>query len=165
MHRYLTYTLCLCMLCGLLITTGCSKKTNVIEDGSTAAVDTAVTTTEDVTEQQVETFAPTSIAYRDWAVEAEPVSGMDNLYELSIPELSQENSQIVSVKGYHEYLLIVVEHADANATLYKVHPLEERIVTNYDLPQGYYYDSNEIYVNAADEIIVRDITNLNLTER
>lgn len=160
-NRYLTYTLCLCMLCGLLITTGCSKKTNVnvIEDGSTAAVDTAVTTTEDVTEQQVETFAPTSIAYQDWAVEAEPVSGMDNLYELSIPELSQENSQIVSVKGYHEYMLIVVEHADANATLYKVHPLEERIVTSYDLPQGYYYDSNEIYVNAADEIIVRTIMN------
>lgn len=84
-----------------------------------------------------------------------PVLGMDNLYTLDIPELSEGNSIVMDIQSYHAYFLVVVESSDATQHIYMIHPLEEKIVAKYDLPYGCYIGMGSLYVNGKDEIIIR----------
>lgn len=161
------------MMISVLTLTACVQSEKTTTDAATEVTATEQTTTElDTAEKQesegtiaeVETTESNTAALlsdfiyegENWPIAKSPVAGADNLYELNIPELTQEGLSIREVQSYNEYLLVLVGNKEnAKYYLYMIDPLNVKVAASYEFTDEYFTESDAISISDAGEIIVK----------
>lgn len=97
-----------------------------------------------------------SIGAKNWEIKNCLIDGTDNLYELSIDELSNPDAWIVGMKPYGNQCMVLFDNGDLQYKLYLVNPLTTKITASIDLPEGI-YDESEIRINDENQLEVMNL--------
>lgn len=97
-----------------------------------------------------------SIAAKNWKIKDYLIEGTDNLYELSMDELSNPDSWVVGMKPYGNKFAVLMDNGSSQMKLYLVNPLTMEISASVDLPAGV-YDGDKIWINDGNQLEVLNL--------
>lgn len=146
------------MLGCMQILTGCNarmpERTAASDStASTESMDAAGNNEKGISEKEVSKY---SIAAKNWKIKDYLIDGTDNLYELSMDELSNPDAWIIGMKPYGNQFVVLLDNGSLQYKLYMVNPLTTEITATVDLPAGI-YDGNEIWINDENQLEVLNL--------
>lgn len=146
----------------ILMITGCNapmpEQTAVSESTSSAGREDKPEDNEN--EIPLKESSEYSIAAKNWKIKNYLIEGTDNLYELSMDELSNPASWVVGMKPYGNKFAVIMDNGSSRIKLYLVNPLTMEITASVDLPAGA-YDGDKIWINDGNQL---EVLNLEINE-